>query len=299
MPGRIAYACGMESSPHPHRLRRRILLGLFLAFDTLFAVALVAFLLRTPSHDRTWIDDHLRLPSASITGNTATITNIRDFSYAADGTPTIRYADRTIDLSAVEGVDFIVSHFSDTWGVAHAFLSFRIAGGEPLAISIEARRERGEEYSPFLGLFRKFEEIYVVGTERDLLALRTHVRDEDVYLYPGVTTPDRARALLVHMLDRANAIAAEPQFYNTLTSQCTNELARHVDAVSAKRIPFSWKLLFPGYADELAYDLGFLDTSRPFADVRAGALLDPSRTSIDDPNYSRAIRGEVVADAAG
>ena len=54
---------------------------------------------------------------------------------------------------------------------------------------------------------------------------------------------------------------------------------------------FNYKLLLPGYSDELAYDLGIIANDQPLQQVRAQARVDPNSTAIEDPNFSRLIRG--------
>ena len=66
-----------------------------------------------------------------------------------------------------------------------------------MAVSIETRKERGEEYSAFKGSFKQFELAYVIADERDLIGLRTNHRGEDVYLYPMQITLDEGLAATV------------------------------------------------------------------------------------------------------
>ena len=86
-----------------------------------------------------------------------------------------------------------------------------------LRCSVEARRERGEDYSLWAGLTRRFEVTYVVGTESDLLGVRA-LRGDILYLYPSKASPDQAREMLTDMLRRAQALEAEPEFYNTVAN---------------------------------------------------------------------------------
>jgi len=248
--------------------------------------------LRTPSHDRDWKMEHILLPYAEISDDSVTIYNVRDFEYYGENNEPIPfYYDTTVNLDQVEGVDFIISYFSEYKGIAHTFLSFRIKDTDPIAISIEARREKGEEYSPLKGLLRNFEEMYVIGDERDLIGLRTHIRKEEVYIFPGNATPEKAKELFVSMIEKATYLKENPKFYNTLTSQCTNELARHVEEVSGKDIPFSYKLLLPGYADEFAYDLGFIGNEEiTLEQLKAKHQVNPENTEIEDENFSEKIR---------
>jgi hypothetical protein len=62
-------------------------------------------------------------------------------------------------------------------------MSWGFEGDQYVAISIETRKAKGEEYSALRGFFRQYELIYVVADERDVVRLRTNYRGEDVYLY--------------------------------------------------------------------------------------------------------------------
>ena len=176
--------------------------------------------------------------------------------YRTDADFDVHYYDRTYDLRKIESVDFILVPFSDMPSVAHTVLSFGFAGPEYLAISIEVRRLRGEIYNPVKDFFNTNEIIYVVGDERDLIRLRTNYRRDDVYLYRAKTTPDQTRALFVDMLQRANKLAREPEFYNTVTNNCANNLVAHVNNVVPNKIPYNYQVLFPGMSDRLVYDMG-------------------------------------------
>jgi hypothetical protein len=176
-------------------------------------------------------------------------------------------------------------------GPAHTFMSFGFAGGEYVAVSVEIRKERGESFSPLKGLLRQYELMYVVADERDAVRLRSNFRRDSVFLYRIHTTPEKARQLFVGMLKRANALAERPEFYNTLTSTCTTNIVRHVNAIAPRRVPRSYKVLLPAFADELAYDLGLLDPARPFEETRRRALINPRALAHgDDPRFSLAIR---------
>lgn len=272
----------------------KIVFKLALKIAFALSIAAIVFLvvwtsLKKPSHNRDWTIDHAVMPKIEFAQDKVTIYNIRDFSYAEDGARIPHYYDQTIDLDDVEGVDYMLSYFSENQGIAHALLTFRIKDEDNISISIEARREANESYSPFWGLFREFEEIYVIGSERDVIGLRTYVYKDPTYLFEGVTTPEKARALFVSMLERADHIYQNPEFYNTITNQCTNKLAAHIGSISEKEIPFSYKLYLPGYSDQLAYDLGFIKNDKSLMQVRAESLIDPN-ISLEDRNYSELIR---------
>lgn len=50
-------------------------------------------------------------------------------------------------------------------------------------------------------------------------------------------------------------------------------------------------MLLPAFADELAYDLGLLDTTRTFAALKQEAFINPlALAAASDPDFSHRIR---------
>ena len=280
-------------SKHPRTAR----LLVWLAATVAACIVAWALLVGTkrPSNDRDWTEDGAQLPLARFDGRRVHVMNVRNFDYTATDKWTPRWELRTYDLDQLRSVWFIVEPFSSIRGPAHTFVSFGFGDGDSaqyVGISVEVRKEKGEHYHPVPALFRHFELMYVVGDERDLVRLRSNFRRDSVFLYRVNTTPERARELFVSMLQRANSLRQHPEFYNTITNTCTTNIVRHVDTLVPGRVPkWSYKVLAPAYADELAYDLGLIDTSKAFADVRRAALINPvAQAANDDPRFSQRIR---------
>ncbi len=273
---------------------RRIRWYLFLGV----ALATVAWLGIDPSHDRNWKLEHARLPRATFQGDSVLVENVRDFRTGSDDSVSRSYDDRTYDLNQLSAVWLCVAVFDEEnrRGPAHSLLSFEFETGECVAISVEARKEVGESYSIYRGAFKRYELIYVVGDERDLILTRAAFRPDDVYLYPIVAPRDRVRALFVEMLEAANALHEKPRFYNTLTANCTTILRDHVNAIAPNRIPPSWKILLPGYVDELLQGLSLIDSDAPMEQARRKYWINDAAVShAADPNFSRQIRNAVTA----
>lgn len=245
----------------------------------------------TPSHNRNWQATHGVLPTAKIKGDRLHVQNIRNTYYFREHVCAPRYYDRTFDLRKLEGVDFVVVPFNETPSLAHTMLTFAFEDGEYLAVSVEARLEEGETYSPLRGSLRQYELMYVVADERDLIQLRTEHRDAEVYVYRTQVPPAEARALLEDIMQRVNQIAAQPEFYDTLTNNCTTNIVWHVNRVRPGRIPFDLGIVLTGHSDRLAYDLGLLDRSKPFEEVRSAARVNElARRYKDRSDFSELIR---------
>jgi hypothetical protein len=251
---------------------RRVILGCM----ALFLLPLSAFHLMRPSNNRPWQPDVAQQAYAQINGDQVTVYNVRNCVYQSETNFTVGYETRHYDLSKVRSADI----FLVDWGlrkVAHAMLSFGFEDGQYLCFSIETRKEIGEAYSAFKGLFRQYEIIFVAGDERDLVGLRTNFREgETARLYRLVHAPKNAvRAAFLDYLAQLNALKQKPQWYNAMTGNCMVgffQIARHHAIKGRGR--WHWSVILNGYADEHAYTCGALDTSLPFETLREQSIIN-------------------------
>lgn len=250
----------------------------------------IFFFSRTPSNNRDWAVDQSILPYAVFNDNTVDIFNIRNFTYQSDTSYEPGYYDHTYNLDELQSVDYIVEPFGNP-GAAHTMLSFGFKNGDYLSISVEIRKEKGESFSPFKGIIRDYEIMYVIADEKDAVKLRSNYRKDKVYVYPVETTPEKMRELFVDMLNRANGLVDTPEFYNTLTNTCTTNIAKHINNISENRVPRDLRLLLPENSDALAYELGLIDNSIPLEELREKHLInDRAMEHADSPNFSEMIR---------
>lgn len=273
--------------------RTKIFRLIGLALGTLFLGILIWFLAQRPSHERQWQSGLERLPRAALDGNQAHLTNVRNFRSQPGGTRLVQWEDRTYDLSQLETLWYVLSIFNgDGWrGPAHGMLSFGFSDGRYLVVSVEARKEVGENYSIWKGMARRYELMYVLGDERDMVLDRCAFRPDVVYLYPIEARPDQIRRLLADFLQSANVLQDQPRFYNTITANCTSVLRDHVNEVFPHRIGPTWKVILPGYSDRLLVDLGLLKETDDIETVRQRHRIDEKGTHIGDvPDFSRLIR---------
>jgi hypothetical protein len=244
-----------------------------------------------PSNDRDWTPEEAVLARADFRGNRVTVHNIRDCRWRTLDDFALSYYDRTFDLDKLRGVDFVVVPFNEMPSIGHTMLSFDFADGDCLAVSVEIRRERGEAFSDIKGFFRQYELMYVVATERDVIGRRVDCDLCDVYLYHSTATPKQARELFVDVMRRVNKLDREPEFYNTLTNNCTTNIRNHINHLNPDRVPYDYRVLLPGYSDRLAYDLGLIEPHGSFEETRLRARVNYlAYLHRDDPDFSRAIR---------
>ena len=249
----------------------------------------------TPSNDRDWIVEHKVLASAEMKGDQVTIRNVRDAEFFTYRDCLVDYYDKSFNIGDVQNVDYLVIPFNEQRALAHTMLSFGLADGDRLGVSVEVRLERGEEYHPVTGLLGQFELMYVVASERDLIRVRTEHRKCDVYAYRGQATPQQCQQLLIDMLRRVNQLRDKPELYDSISNNCTTNIVQHINHLVPGKIPQDYRVLLPGFSDQLAYDLKLIDTSLPFEETKRRARVnDLALKYRDDPNFSARIRGERV-----
>jgi hypothetical protein len=268
--------------------RRRTLAG----FAAVFAL-LLAWWWRIPaSHDREWQTDVSVLPWAEVDGDLVTFHGIRDFDYRSETDYTPKWYDKTYDLNELEGVDLVACYWMGP-AIAHIFVSFDFGEQGQVAMSVETRKEKGEGYSTIAGFFKQYELIYVVADERDVLRLRTNYRKdppEDVYVYRVDAHLHNIRRFFLDYVKTINDLKEQPEWYNTGTTNCTTVVLVHT-RVNPGAPPLSWKVLLSGYVPEYGYELGFIDRSLPFPELRRISRVNERARAADDaPDFSQRIR---------
>lgn len=245
----------------------------------------------TPTNARNWSPDQAVLAYAEIDEPLVRVHNIRNCEYRTESDYTVRYYDKAYNLNELSSVWFFVVPFAEMPVLAHTMLSFGFADRDYLAVSVEVRKQVGESYAALKGLMNQFEIMYVVGDERDLVGLRTNLRLSEVYMYRARTTPEQCRKLFLDVMRRVNKLSVEPEFYNTLTNNCTTNIQQHVNSLNPKAVPYDWRVLFPGRSDQLAYELDLLDTSLSFEETKLRAKINRRAYDFrDSPQFSIALR---------
>jgi hypothetical protein len=258
----------------------------------LFAVLLGWWLGIEPSNDRDWQPEVARLAYATIDGDRVTVHNIRNFDYRSETDFTPAYYDKTFDLSKLKSVDLVAVYWMGP-AIAHTILSFGFEGGDHLAFSIETRKEKGEAYSTIKGFFKQYELYYVVADERDVIRVRSNYRKdppEDVYVYRLHAPVENGRRLFLEYIHRINRLKDKPEFYNTLTDNCTTGIWMNT-RVNPGHPALSWKILASGYVPEYLYEAGRLAPGTSFDELQRRAHINTRAQAADQAaDFSRRIR---------
>ena len=254
------------------------------------AIAYFSWLAIPASNEGNWEEEYARPVTAELVGDSITLRNVRDFEWTSETEYTPRYYDATYDLREIETLDFIKVHWGSPW-IAHTMLSFGFRDGRHVTVSVETRRREGQEWSSVAGFFKQYTMAYVIGDERDLVYLRTNVRGEDVYVYPTTTAPEAIRFLFVDILDSATVLASDPEWYNTITDNCTTSLAKHIRKLSGRVARWDPRLLVNGHTDEMGIESGWIEPRGTLEETRAFYYASPRVASLPDiVDYSARLR---------
>jgi hypothetical protein len=261
-----------------------------ICFASVFSLVLAWWLRLPPSNDRDWQPDVATLPFATIMDSTVTLHSIRNCDYRTENDYVVEHYDRTFDLGSLRSMDL----FLVDWGLphmAHTMLSFGFGKDGYVCFSIEARKKKGEEYSSVRGFFRQYELTYIVADERDVVRLRANYRaGEKVYLYRLKATPEVVRYVFLDYLHSVNKLRQKPEWYNALTSNCTTDIRKHIVPYYPEAT-FDWRILASGHVAEKAYELGRLDQTFPFPELKRRSLINErSKAAGRSPGFSRRIR---------
>lgn len=248
-----------------------------------------------PSQHRDWEPLYSVLPTAEFQGSRVNVHNVRYCKYIDADTYVPDWYDKTFDVRDIRAVDFVLMPFPGNPALAHTQISFEIAAPNApvdyLVVSAEVRKEKGETYGPIKGSTRQFELTYVVADERDSILSQTNFKDRDVYLYRSTATPEQSQRLFMDVMSRVNGLAAKPEFYDTLTNNCTTNIVEHVNRIQPRRVTYDYRVLLPGLSDKLAYDQNLIVRHGSFEQTKTSAYVNPkAQEYADRENFSTLIR---------
>lgn len=265
---------GHEGKAGYKQMLKFVILGMIL----LVFIWLLTIVLRQPSHDRDWRAEIAVMPKIAIEGDVYAIDQVRDWTYSREDITSEAYRAGQYNIEDLQGAWLLVEPFESNDAIAHTLVIFEFKDETLLALTIEARKEVGEVYSAIKGAFNTFELVYLWAEARDVLTRRATYLDHDVFVYPLSLTEEQRRTFFGALVSKTNKLSETPRFYNTLFSNCTNELA--------KTAGLSWNVAFmlTGKAPDHLFKVGTIagkEEGIVFEDLKQAAHVTDLVQSID------------------
>jgi hypothetical protein len=270
-------------------IRKRPWKSAGLAIAALLAAFLTPVLLAEARLDRKWVENLAHMPKVELSQGSFALDHVADWSYTKDGPATrgaITFANTFDDL---RNVWFVVEPQPGGDYAAHTLILFEFGGDRIVGLTVEARLEQGETYDAVAGALNRFELSYIWATARELLTRRVTFLDKDVYVYPLQLEAWQKPAFLRALLEGTLDVATHARFYNTITSNCTNELAK----VAGLGWHYSWVLT--GYSPQRLYELKLIP-GETFEQAKQTALMKDQIASWNDlpsKEFDRALLAEL------
>jgi Domain of unknown function (DUF4105) len=251
----------------------------------------------TPPHAGNWSPDVARQVTGELKGSTLTLTDVRNFTWRSPEDFDAHWEVRHYDLEQLETVDLFMSYWSGKM-IAHMIVSFGFSDGEHIAWSVEVRRQVGGGFSPVADMFKTNTLAIVAADERDLIGTRTNARGEDVQLFRIRTSPQKARALLLQYVEAANRLAQQPQWYNSVFTNCTTVVFQMIRTI-VDEVPLDWRVMANGYLPEYAYEAGVLDMRLPLPElIETARITARARAQGIGSDFSTLIRAGIPSGRA-
>jgi hypothetical protein len=202
------------------------------------------------------------------------LLNVRDFVYRSETDFDVQYRTMTVDPEKISSIDAVFSHWDNQEGIAHSMLGMNFADGETVVISLETRLPEGADQNGIDGLYRRYGLAMLAGTPDDFYGLRADHRGETLYVYRLNMDRQDLHDTVLSIFERAAVLQRNPQFYNTLSHNCTTGLLPMlpgaVDLTSG-----DIRVLLNGLAVQLLFekDMVVRREGESFGSIRARSLV--------------------------
>lgn len=270
-------------------IRKRPWTGFAIAMGGAIAILAGSIMLAEPRLDRKWAEHLATMPKIALSPGSFSLDHVADWSYTKDGPARKDKGTFASTFDDLLNVWFVVEPQPGGDYAAHTLILFEFGGDRMIGLTVEARLEEAETYDAVQGVFNKFELSYIWATARELLTRRVIFLDKDVYVYPLQLDTQQKRRFLRLLLEGTIDVSTHARFYNTITSNCTNELAK----VAGLGWHYSWVLT--GYSPQRLYELGLIP-GETFAGVKGKALLKSEIAGWNDlpsREFDKALLGEL------
>ena len=95
--------------------------------------------------------------------------------------------------------------------------------------------------------------------------------------------------MFIQYVDAVNRLHKRPEWYNALTTNCTTEVRRIVEAAAGSHVPWDWRILLNGRLDEMLYERRSLSGDLPLAELKRLAHINTEARGLE-ADFSQRIR---------
>ena len=270
-------------------IKRRPWASAGIAVVVVIGAFMISIAMKPARLDRDWVENLAQMPAVDQDTDGFSLKPVMAWSYNPDGPvakDTTSFAAKFGDL---KNLYFVVEPQPGGEYAAHTLILFEFANDRIVGLTVEARLEKGETYSAFDGLFNNYELSYIWATAKDLLTRRVTFLKKQIYVYSLKLDDTQKQKFLHSVLDRTVSVETKPRFYNTLTSNCTNELAK------AANLGWHYSWILTGYSPQRLYNLKLLQ-GPSFDTVRQQAVMTKEVSAWNDlsaEDFDRALLAEV------
>lgn len=251
----------------------------------------ICWLMISPQTHRRRLANLPDLPEVEWKDDCATVHRFRQTTGATDDGWQIEQTTREINLNDVKSVWLGVQQFNGIFVLGHTFLSFGMNDGSFVSVSIQSWRPEGMGFSVIAGAFKQYGLIYYFGDERAVMTREAATSDDRLFLYPIKAPRQQIQAMLRQLLQRGQQLNDNPEFYNTITNNCTNALVYNLNAVTQSNIhAFGPRVVLSGLTGQMAYDHNMLG-NEPFDEIAEKAQINERACeALNDEDFSQRIR---------
>lgn len=202
------------------------------------------------------------------------LLNVRDFVYRAEKDFDVRYRTMTVDPERISSIDAVFSHWDNMEEIAHSMLGLNFADGMTVVISLETRLPEGTDQNGIDGLYRRYGLAMLAGTPDDFYGLRVDRRGETLYVYRLNLDRGELHDMVLSIFERAAELQRNPQFYNTLSRNCTTGLLPMLPA-AGHDLGVDIRVMLNGMAAKMLFekDLIVRREEESFGSLRARSLV--------------------------
>lgn len=276
-------------------MRRALRFGA-IAIAAAVLVPAVACLNRRATGEGPWRIEQSRAPRVAIHAKEVRITDARRFTWRTERDFDASWCDATYDLAALDRLAFYYVPLNASASIAHVFVSFGFGPDDWMAVSVEARRRPGEDYELKGAILRRYELIYVIGDERDIVGKRAWGERAPVYCWPVKISREALRRFFLATMNRAEQVAVHPEIYGVFANTCATNVALNAQRAGSP-VRINLDILLSGSMDRLAYAMGVFDTDLSFADAKRAARVDQRLRGLNDvrpEEFAAAAHGPLV-----